>query len=224
MRRLFFVLLAAVSLTSCLDDSDGYSLDKMWMSLGIVDKEEADSFTVKLDDGTVLFPAVLNVQGSSLDDGGRVLVNYSILSDKLVTDTLKQHYVRINSIRKILKKGIMDITPAIEDSIGNDPVVIEDIWVSKNQLLNMEITYLGNNRMHYINLVKEPGSLTADDQPIQLELRHNDNGDGRDYPMTALVTFELDAIKVQGTDSVRFEVKSTDYKEQTHTFKGVFRY
>ncbi len=225
MRRIILVFLAAISLTSCMDEGDGsYSLDKMWMSLGIVNKGAGDSFTVKLDNGTVLYPVVSNVQSSKLEDGGRVLVNYTILSNKVVTDSLKEYYVRINSVRKILMKGILDITPAIEDSIGNDPVKVEDIWVSKNQLLNIEISYLGNYKMHYINLVKEPGKLTSADQPIQLELRHNDNGDGRDYPMTALVTFELDAIKIQGLDSVRFEVKSIDYNNKSHTFNGVYHY
>ncbi len=224
MRKLFLLVLAVVSLTSCIDDNDCYSPDRIWMSFGIVEKGAGDSFTVKLDDGSVLYPAVLNIPGSKLDDGGRILVNYTILSDKMITDALKEYYVKINSIRRILKKGILDITPAIEDSIGNDPLVVEDIWVSKNQLLNMEIRYLGSYKIHFINLVKEPGSLTADDQPIQLELRHNDNGDDRFYPMAAVVSFEMAAIKIQGLDSVRFEVKSVDYNNKPHIFKGVYRY
>jgi hypothetical protein len=40
------------------------------------------------------------------------------------------------------QKGILDITPAIEDSIGNDPIIVRDAWVSKNQLLNIELRYL----------------------------------------------------------------------------------
>ncbi|HNU76759.1 MAG: NigD-like protein [Prolixibacteraceae bacterium] len=226
MRRLIIAVMAAglVLMTSCLTDDDHYSLDKMWIGLGMADKGSDDGFKIEMDDGSVLFPAVKNFNESQLEDSDRVLVNYTILGDKVITELQKEYYVRINSIRKILKKGILDITPAIADSIGNDPVTINKVWLSRNQLLNFEFHYFGESKVHYINLVKEPGDLHAEDQPIKLELRHNSNGDAERFPMTSLVSFDLKAIRIVGLDSVAFHVTSQDYDGEEHTFDGVYHY
>lgn len=210
--------------TSCLKDDDSYSLGKYWVGFGLVDKTGPERFTIHLDNGTVLYPVAGHIQGSWYENAGRVLVNFTILSDKKVTDDEKEYYVKINSARKILKKGIIDIYPAIEDSIGNDPIIIRDAWVSKNQLLNFELRYLGNYATHFINLVKQPGEITAGDQPIELELRHNKNGDREDYPFNAYVTFDMSAIQIAGLDSVRFIVRSTNYDGVEKTFEGTYKY
>lgn len=226
MRRIGIIVLVLVSLvlTSCLKDDDHYSLDNVWISLGFVEKDGSTSATIRLDDGSLLFPVTGGIHTSLPDSGTRVLVNYTILGDKLVNDSVKEYLVRVNSYREVLKKGVIELTTAIEDSIGNDPVIVEDVWISSNQLLNMELRYYGRNKVHFINLVRVPGPLTAEDQPFELEFRHNDNGDDLVYSMNALVSFDLSSLKVAGLDSVRFTVKSVDYDDQVHTFNGVYRY
>lgn len=211
-------------MSSCQKDDDSYSLGKYWVGFGIVDKADPDNFRIIMDNGSVLFPVAGHIHGSWYEDKGRVLVNFTILSDKKVTDVEKEYYVKVNSVRKILKKGIIDITPAIEDSIGNDPIIIRDAWVSKNQLLNFELRYFGNYATHFINLVKQPGELTANDQPVELELRHNKNGDREDFPFNAYVTFDMSAIQIAGLDSVRFIVRSTNYDGVEKTFEGTYKY
>ncbi len=219
-------MLAGVTflMTSCLSDDDSYSLDNMWVGLGVVDKDDAGDFTMHMDDGSVLFPSIIHDNCDQLEDSDRVLINYTILSDKVVSDTRKEYYVKINSVREILKKGIIEITPAMEDSIGNDAAVILDAWVSRNQFLNVEFQYYGRSKVHFINLVRAPGALQAGDQPIELEFRHNDNDDVAQYPMKALVSFDLGGLQIQGLDSVRFRMTSVDYDEDVHTFEGVYRY
>jgi hypothetical protein len=218
-----FAILALIA-TSCQKDDDSYSLGKYWVGFGIVEKSGPDSFTIVMDNGSVLFPVAGNYYGSWNEDKGRVLVNFTIIGDKNVSGDVKEYFVKLNSVRKVLKKGIVDITPAIEDSIGNDPIIVRDAWVSKNQLLNFELRYFGNYATHFINLVKQPGELTAADQPIELELRHNKNGDREDYSYTALVSFDLSAIKIAGLDSVRFIVRSTNYDGVEKTFEGTYKY
>lgn len=218
-----FAIMALIA-TSCQKDDDSYSLGKYWVGFGIVEKTGPDSFTIVMDNGSVLFPVAGMVYGSWNEDKGRVLVNFTIVGDKNVSGDAKEYFVKLNSVRKVLKKGIIDITPAIEDSIGNDPIIVRDAWVSKNQLLNFELRYFGNYATHFINLVKQPGELTAADQPIELELRHNKNGDREDYPYTALVSFDLSAIKIEGLDSVRFIVRSTNYDGVEKTFEGTYKY
>ena len=222
-RAFGFIFLFIFTFSACLDD-EGYSLDNFRIDFGIIGLEESDDIIIILDDGTLLYYVAGYIPHSILKEGERVLVDYTILGDKNKADDHKEFYVRINSIDKILKKGIIDITPAIEDSIGNDPVILKDVWISHNQLLNFRIKYYGNNKVHYINLVKQPGVITAGNQPIVLGLRHNRNKDREIYAMTAFVSFELDAIKISGLDSVRFEVRSEDYDEESHVFKGVYHY
>jgi hypothetical protein len=207
-----------------LDETEDYSLDKVWISLGMVEDAGSGSVVLRLDDGSLLYPVAGERWASLPDAGTRLLVNYTIIGDKLVNETSKEYYIRLNSWREVLKKGIIDLTPAIEDSIGNDPVVVEDIWISKNQLLNMELKYYGRNKVHFINLVKEPGPLTGSSEPVELEFRHNDNGDEPAYSMEALVSFDLSALKIAGKDSVRFKVKWVDYQDIEHIFNGVYKY
>ncbi|HNQ38023.1 MAG TPA: NigD-like protein, partial [Prolixibacteraceae bacterium] len=188
MKKILMMMMAVSSLmlTACLDDEEGYSLGKVWISLGEVESQGSGSALVRLDDGALLFPVAGEGPLSLPEEGTRILVNYTIVGDKLINETTKEYYIRLNSWREVLKKGIIDLTPAMEDSIGNDPVIVEDIWVSRNQLLNMELKYFGRNKVHFINLVKAPGTLTAEDQPFELEFRHNDNGDDPVYSMNAL--------------------------------------
>ena len=39
-------------------------------------------------------------------------------------------------------KQIMDITPENKDSIGNDPIIVKDVWIA-NDMLNFKIRYWG---------------------------------------------------------------------------------
>jgi hypothetical protein len=226
MRTLVIYLLVIMSVvaTSCQKDDDNYSLGKFWVGFGVVDKTGSESITIQMDDGSVLFPVAGHTHGNWYEDEGRVLVNYTILDDKQVNEEVKEYYVKINSLRKILKKGILEITPAIEDSIGNDPLVMKHAWISSNQLLNFELRYYGNSGIHFINLVKQPGEISADDQPVELELRHNKNNDLESYLFNAFVSFDLSAIQISGQDSVRFVVKSKDYHGTLKTFEGTYRY
>lgn len=223
----FFMLAVLVStmFVSCNMDDDGYSLSNMWVGFGLTDKvdEESKSFIIRMDDGTVLYPVATQIPWFDMEDDQRLLVNYTVVGDKKVSGENKEYYVRINSLKEILYKGIFDITPATEDSIGNDPIHVKDAWLAGN-LLTFELSYYGNSRVHYINLVKQPGAITAENEPIVLELRHNNRDDEPRVPMTALVTFKLDAIKIDGKNSVNFKVVGNDFNGEKYEDTGVFKY
>jgi hypothetical protein len=154
----------------------------------------------------------------------RLLLNFTILDDKLNdAGEIIAYYVKINSAKKVLTKSILDITEANKDSIGNDPIIVKECWMA-NGLLNFQLKYYGRNETHFINLVKQPGDLTAEEQPFELELRHNKNGDEEDVPYTAFVSFHLDSLQVAGLDSVRFKVSSTDYEGEPFEYNGVYKY
>ena len=217
--------LISVLLVSCDLDGDGYSLTDIWVSFGILYENDDSNlgYTVKLDDGDVLYPIASSIYMNAFDDSCRVLVNYTVLGDKADSIDYKEYYVKINAMRDILMKGILDITPEIEDSIGNDPIIVKDAWISNN-LLNFELKYWGNTEIHYINLVKQPGVLAEASQPIELELRHNDNGDLESIPYAAYVSFDLSALKIESADSVKFRVTATDYDGYIYSDEGVYKY
>lgn len=228
MKRLILVfLLATVSgfFSGCsLDDDDGYCLDNAWVGFGLIHKDSGNqSFTILLDDGELLFPATNAVEWNEVANNERVLVNFTILGNKTNPDKDEQYYVRINSMRKILYKGILDITPEKEDSIGNDPIGVKDKWI-KNNMLNFELRYFGGEKVHYINLVKQPGAINPDNGPVILELRHNTNGDREHFPLSAYVTFDLSSLKVAGKNSTPFKVVAKDFDGKDFEFTGEYKY
>ncbi len=235
MKKVIFLILVGFLFvfTGCIDDDEGYSLNDVWIGFGIV--EDTVTYKIVLDDGEVLIPVAFGGYGYHYENsyagnpkeikaGDRVLVNFTILDDK-VDDSgeIEAYYVKVNSVREILMKGILDITTENQDSIGNDPIIVEEHWVTNN-LLNLQLKYWGREEIHFINLVKKPGVLTAASQPFELEIRHNSNEDDESIPYTALVSFELDSLQIAGLDSVQFKVKSTDYDGKPHEFSGVYKY
>ena len=225
MKKIFSGLLIVFVLLfyGCLED-DGYSLGKYWVDFGLVEKQGTGSFDfrIKTDHEDILYPVAADYP-LDVSDGNRVLINYTLLGEKKITGSTGEYYIRINSLKKILKKGVIDITSQNKDSIGNDPIVVSDHWVANN-LLNLKLKYWGDTEVHYINLVKKPGTLVAASQPVELELRHNRRGDENKFPFTAYVSFDLSAIKIAGLDSVRYKVTATDYDGDMLTFSGTYRY
>ena len=230
MKRLVFGILVGVLfvLASCSND-DGYSLGNFWIGFGIV--EDVDDYKIVLDDGEVLYAVAFNEydpnypgNDDKIETGDRVFLNFTILGDKIdEAGEVVAYNVKINRAKKVLTKGILDITEENQDSIGNDPIIVKDCWMA-NDLLNFELKYYGRYQIHYINLVKEPGDLTVEDQPFELELRHNANEDSEDIPYTAFVSFKLDSLQVAGVDSVHFRVTNTDYDGELFEFEGVYNY
>jgi len=208
-------------LSGCDLDDDEYSMDNVWVGYGVIQKDSvSDSFTIELDNGAILFPANSSHWDDDVTDDQRVLANFTIVGERQNED-IEQYDVRINSLRNILFKSILDITPAIEDSIGNDPIHIKDHWL-RNNMLNFELQYRGGSTVHYINLVKQPDTTAT--EPVVLELRHNDNDDPEMFRMSAVVTFDLSSIQVAGKDSVSFKVIAKDFDDETLEFTGVYKY
>lgn len=239
MKKIFvFILLGLIFIvTGCLDDKEGYSLNNYWVGFGMIEQVSSDpvEYKVVMDNGDVLVPVAwgyhrpwyymgTNDPNSRLKTGDRILLNYTVIGDDGSNgENIEEYYIRVNSVKKILLKGILDITEANQDSIGNDPIIVKKAWV-KGNLLNLEIKYWGRYEVHFINLVKQPGELTAANQPIELELRHNAHGDLEDIPFVGYVSFNLDRLQIQGIDSVQFRVTATDYQDELYEFDGTYNY
>ena len=224
MKKVVFYIMMGFMfsfLSGCDMDEDGYSVSDAWIGYGLVQKNgDAGVYKIVMDDEEVLFP-ITDYWRHELKDNDRVLVNFTIVGNKDNENHDELYYVKINSLRKILYKGILDITPAIEDSIGNDPIHVKDKWIKKG-MLNFELRYRGGSEIHFINLVKQPGATATG--PVILELRHNNNDDHETIPMSAMVTFNLSALKVQGKDSISFKVIAKDFDGDNFEYSGVYKY
>ncbi len=224
IKHTLILVIVAATTTSCLKD-DGYSLDKFWIDYGVISGDNK-SFTIVTDNGKVLFPSASAISLVNVKDSMRVIVNYTILGDAPQSDL--DYYVKINGMQLVLKKDILTFEEAVSDSIGNDGLKINNVWLTpKYDLLNVEFQYPGSPyHAHMINLVINPENKVDEDGNIILELRHNKKGDPYTNPLlSGRASFDLRSIRQDGATKVGFVLKSkgitpdSDYSET-----GVYEY
>jgi len=227
MKKLVIGMLAVFSVVmfSCSDD-DGYSLGDYWIGFGIL-KVESNAYRIYLDDGEILKPVAWNIppwEDDQWKDGSRILVNFTILEDVTNEDgEVESYLVKVNEAQKILMKGVLDITEENADSIGNDPIVAQDYWMT-DSLISFKLKYLGYYQVHFLNLVQNPEDPVTGNGAVKLELRHNANDDEESIPYTAYVSFSLNQFREEGKDSIAFQITSIDYEGVSHTIEEVFDY
>ena len=220
-KHLILILLSVICITSCNDD-DGYSLDKFWVSMATVENPDNDAFFyLQLDNDNKLKIAATNFYNYKPKTGQRIIADYTILNDKPSGSTY-QHDIKLNDAYNILTKKILYITPEEQDSIGNDPIGIKDMWIGSNYM-NIQFYYKANNKVHFINLIKDE-SKNYNDNKVHLEFRHNANKDGEIYRHSGIVSFDLNSLFVQPREEITekvnivIHVKELDGKETTHDF------
>ena len=223
-----FILLSLMTIfvaTSCLDDDD-YSLGKFWIDYGTINGSR-NNFTIVTDNGVVLFPSASDISFEGIADSMRVLVNYTILGDAAKPSEI-DHYVKINGMRKVLKKKITTLTAQNVDSIGNDGANIVNTWMTADyDLLNIEFSYEGSPyHTHFINLVIDPQNAVDEQGNIILELRHNNKGDSYTRPLlNSVASFDLRSIRKEGVNEVGFRLKAKNIAGMDDYNKtGVYKY
>lgn len=220
---LFISMITASSLTSCSDD--GYSLDNFTLSLATVNPIDDNSGTyyLTLDDGTTLWPAASNAIYSPRANQ-RVIVNYTLLSDQIGE---YDHYAKINGLQEILTKQVIDLTPENNNEVGNDAIKVLDSWIGDNYLNIHFGINVGGLQTHTLNLVKNKLDNTAilnEDGEIELELRHNKNGDEEKYVLKNYAAFDLRPLQVEGRDSIKIVIKALDFDGQTKSYSVTYKY
>lgn len=216
------LLISVLSFASCLKDEESYSLGKYWISYGIIEGDQ-EAFTIKLDNGKTLNIAQNNDPGFKVSDGLRVVVNYTILQDNA-----EGYLVRLNAIDNLLTKKPVyksSITEqALKDSIGVDPINIDDLWFSSGKYLNINFEIFRNDPQlaHFINLVvddsapKTPGTVTV-------EFRHNAYKDSKKHSGYGRVSFDIESLIPQGEDQIKVIVKWTNYYGKERSESGTFK-
>ena len=219
MKKGLYILLLSLGLgftmVSCQDD-DGYSTGTYWLSLATVSENTGGAYYFTLDDGSTLWCANADVNRLGVKPEQRVLINYTRISD---SHSGYDHFIRLNNIDTILCKNVFPISLATEDSIGDDPIQIQDAWVS-GIYANFHYSFLGGEKRHMLNLTIDTTNLT---DPITLELRHNAHGDSYSYRYAGYVSFKLESLRAYTqSDSVRFKVRYNSGNGEK--FTPVFKY
>jgi len=127
-----YIALIIVVLSSAFacNDNDGYSLGDFRISIATVVPESSQTYSLLLDNGNKLWPAATDVYyRPQLNQ--RVFVNYTILSDKIDD---YDHYIKVNDIWNVLTKSVIELNAENADSIGNDPVQVNEFWIGDNYL------------------------------------------------------------------------------------------
>ena len=178
------MLLSALTFQSCDNDNDT-DWDRVFPNALVTVKKSGDACYLQLDDNTTLLAKNLK---PTIFDGKevRALVNYTQTSEK--SEKYNQ-VIHVNWIDSILtKKPVPSLGSDIENSkkYGNSQVEIVRDWVTvaEDGYLTLRFRALwGGQKVHYINLV----TGVNPENPYEVELRHNVNGDPQNYWRDALV-------------------------------------
>lgn len=200
--RVSLVLFGGLFFAGC--SNDDYSPDNYWADIATVENQQQKSkFFLHLDDGKSLWTESTNYPNYKPNDGQRVIAYYSVISDKRATG-LYDYDVKLHDVYEVLTKGIFNITPAKQDSIGNDSIYVSDMWVG-SKYLNVEFYYYGWNKTHFINLVSDTSKTYTDDK-IHLEFRHNANNDLAHHRRWGIVSFDISSLQSNTADSVELVI------------------
>ena len=222
MKKLLFIVLLFPFLIACNDDDLNDNQKEQLLDIATVDNpDQKTDFYFLTDKKERMW-----VKSSALayyrpKDGQRIVVNYSILADAPQSSTYK-YTVRVNDVYEVLTKGIFNITPATQDSIGNDKISIGDIWVG-GDYLNVEFVYPGYNRTHFINLVSD-ASKTYTDGKVHLEFRHNDNGDAPTYNQWGMASFNIRSLRQTPGNKVELVIHTNEFSGGNTTYQLTYDY
>ncbi len=207
-KHLLGVIMACVmAFTSC--DDDDYT--PLYVGMGTVDRQEKQ-YSIHFDSGEDLAVAdsALLLYCGAQSPGQRVIATFQFLDD----DRRQQTIYLVDLYRVLTKRFFPEPTEAESDSLGNDPVAIDDVWIAGGHLniqFRMPVTpYSGI--AHYANVIRHEG--TDAEGYVQLEFRHNQNGDGRQSSATGYISLPLEDV----ADAPGLTVSYRDIAGNTRTW------
>jgi hypothetical protein len=208
-----FIGMMAVSLTSCLKESED-----IFSILGTVTISN-DEMIIETDVGERLLVNNPNSATTIIQHNDRVIVDFTLVNKDAPEGI--DYVINIHNITKVLFKPVIVLTEEIADSIGNDEVEINSLWLEKNYL-NLSFSYRGGNELHLINLIRYPGEIIVD--TIDLEIRHNDNDDKETSNLTGFVTFDLSSLRNDSAESVVLNISARGFYNQTYQKYFTYHY
>lgn len=214
-------------MVSCLDDdNDSETVYSSWGVTQVVGDGEFD-YKIVLDDKTILIP--VSTDGDyEAEEMDRVKVYFELMPGfEVGEDSLEVNITNlyVYSIKDIVTKVSSDTTV-----YGSDPIAVYNgtVWQSNN-LLNVPYVFDYNYyypKIHTVNLVYYPDSLTAVDGGVYLELRHNANGDGASNVYSGFCSFNMTTVPAFANvvDSVPYtiHINSGSFSNAADIFTGYY--
>ena len=208
-------------LQSCLDD-DSSSDSLVIGTINLISPDSKD-FYFTLDDGKTMFPSNGNGWISDKNkDGQRAFVIFKELEEPVKG---YDYNIQVREIKEILTKEIVTMGEGenTEEKIGDDKINSTYMWITQDKkYLTIEFQYYGTHskdKKHFLNLVinnkeAEPAADDANDEYINLEFRHNDEGATADR----LVNYYL---PLKGLASMHCSANTDMNGENTAIFFGL---
>lgn len=198
-RKLILISLILPFLVACDYQNGNNDLTNYQVDIATVQNPyNQTGFFFRLDNNKLMWVEQSIFANYVPKDGQRIVANYTLLADKRATH-LYDYDVMLNDAYNVLTKGIFNISKATQDSIGNDSIAIEDIWIGSD-FLNVQFLYPGYNKVHFINLVNDTSKIFTDGK-IHLFFRHNSNGDSPVYLRSGIVSFNLKSLQTGANSS-----------------------
>ena len=206
------IVLITALFTSCNDDDvNKYHYD--YYTAIVTVKPKSCYVILQLNDSTGLIPT--NMTNSPYGDKEvRALVNYHVETESRYLKSVYIH--QMDSIRTkftVPSQGEDD-----EKIYGNDPLDIVPDWTTVAEdgyvTLRARTRWGDKNTVHYLNLV----TGTNPDDPYELLLCHNANGDSQKYLGDVLIAFNLrellkDATSEKAKITIRWRSLNGEYQK-----------
>lgn len=203
MKKLLFITLLALGagLTGCLKDDD----TTQYYGLGIV-QTSTSGLLIRSDEDNLIYGPIAST--SEIAVGDRLYFIATLTRKGTETDNY-DYLVKWNDLYKVTTKNILVANDVNRDTVGNDKLSINALWISKN-FLNGDLAYAHYNKPHYLSLVYDQEKQTESGTVI-LELKHKANGDLTTYWKRGIISFNLNSIEWSGTPPHKIKIKYNDY-------------
>lgn len=213
LKLLVFTAIVSLvlGLQSCMND-DGPNKSFAISTIKSISKESKD-FYFLLDNGSKMYPGDLRSIGSyHAKDGQRTFVVFKELDQKM---TGYDYNIEVKDIQDILTKEIVQLTEENVGKIGDDPINLTYAWTAQGYV-TIEFQYFGThteNKKHLLSLVVNQlpnNSTTPEEGYIDLEFRHNKEGDSPDRLGEGYVSFKLDELgeQLKGKKGLKIRVNT----------------
>lgn len=211
MRKFLFALSIAlffgVSFTSCFDD-DQESTPIRYLEMGIVKIGTSDEVRVFTDSEWLLeldsYP-----MNFDFEEDQRVMIQYSV-SEQNKEDAEYDYLVDVYSVQEVRLKDVIELNEENRDTIGEDQIYINEVWVS-GDFLNIDFQFYGDGEVHYINLVKDPDEQTDDVSKVYLQVRHDARDDEMVDIYRGIMSFRLEPLQVESLEEVELIFKNQGF-------------
>ena len=219
LKAIIFIIIAALTmpvLQSCDTDDDYVYSDVYPNAMVTVKKTAEGGVYLQLDDKTTLLPVNMKHSPYPLDEV-RAFVSLRLTDDESGKYTRAAY---VNWMDSVLTKFTVPTEGDNDDSkYGSDPIDIVRHWTTVVEdgfiTLRVRAPWGDTSKPHYLNLIRG----VNENNPYEVELRHDADGDTYGPGRDAVVAFNLKDLPDTGGKTVKLTLRwlSPD-GEKTHEF------